>query len=383
MHNDTTRFIRRGIVFLLIASSPFIVQLLFPIDHFNYRSWEALWFYRFGDDTPFYTNRHLEKIEEGDLAYRTPYAIKKQVIWQTDAYGFRNGLDVHAPYDIIIVGDSNIVGTGLSQEQMLASVLHQKTNLSVYTFASANVLSNVNKLMSHIRFREHPPSIVIVGSIERRIHELHPLDVVQTPVTSRIRHPVRQRMIEEADRAFKLSFVRQFSSLVRDRIKGRKVIANGQTGMVFYKLAFDAQSNNLQKLNRTIGTIVDYDVYLRQNGITFIFLPIPDKETIYASDIPEAYARFRNESPFLRDLIRALDAHNVTTIDTLPAFKAEKDEHPLYILDDTHWNEYAINLTADLIIEELNKNLLLRDHFQPGYDLSYRMTVARLLAGTE
>lgn len=342
----------RGTLLFVIVFSPLLIQLFFPMDYFNYRAWEALRFDRLGSEKPFYTNRHLEKVEEGDLAYRTPYAVKKKVIWQTDKYGFRNYPSDDDQYDVVLIGDSNMVGSGVSQENTLASVLSRKTNLRVYSYASNNVNSNINKVLAEERFRKHPQKVIIVESIERHIQDLPAFEENFTSKRSVVRLSLFEKPIEKLDSLLKMSSIRYGVAIAKEKIKPRSIIVNPDTKMVFYKLALDNQQFNIKYFDRSVKNLIEYDNVLNRKGIKFIFLPIPDKETIYYSDIPEEYGMFRKESPFLENFIRVLEQNNVTVINTLENFKRNKQKG-LFFLDDTHWNEKAVNMTADLIVKEI------------------------------
>jgi hypothetical protein len=362
MKVNTKKFFKNAILFLAIVSLPLVIQAIFPIDYFNYRSWEALKFDKLSEDKPFYTDMYLHKIEEGDLGYRTKYAIKKDVVWQTDEYGYRNNL-IRDKYDIVIIGDSNIAGSGLSQDQILSSVLIQKTNLSVYSYSSAGVSSNINGFLSDKRFFENPPKIVIVGSIERRIADLPELE---KKITIKNNFEIRSltKIIEKMDSILKMSMFRYYYAIISEKISPRKIIVNEKTGMLFYNIGLENQKLNKINFNRSVDNIKSYKKVLEERGIQFIFLPIPDKENIYAYDLPERFKSFRNDSEFLMDFIKELKKNNITVIDTLNIFKNQK-EKGLFQLDDTHWNQNGVNITADLIKEVIeSSDFLKKEEFQ-------------------
>ncbi|MDI7259530.1 MAG: hypothetical protein QME90_06390, partial [Thermodesulfobacteriota bacterium] len=71
--------------------SIFIELFILPIDLFTFRVWESLVVRKYRNILagPFYPNMEITKIEEGDLAHHTRFAVKKEVQWITDRYGFR------------------------------------------------------------------------------------------------------------------------------------------------------------------------------------------------------------------------------------------------------------------------------------------------------
>src|SRR5882672_8068839 len=131
----------------------YVIELFFlPIDRFTFRVWEALYA---GENTslflpgPFYPASQLSKIEKGDLAPHSPLAVEKNVVWQIDDYGYRDDFSPAAPPKIVIVGDSIVAGSSLSQQETLAVQLSKKLGKPVYSFAPGSM----NRLLWDDRFR--------------------------------------------------------------------------------------------------------------------------------------------------------------------------------------------------------------------------------------
>ena len=105
---------------------------------------------------------HVVKNEHADkLGFRDPHPRK--VEWFTDQYGFRNRPRVTEParYDIVVVGDSNIVGSSHDQKDTIAEVLERKCNCAVYSYGGASKRQFFNDL----RFRKNPPRVIVVEAI--------------------------------------------------------------------------------------------------------------------------------------------------------------------------------------------------------------------------
>lgn len=351
MNKETKRFWIKGIIFFVICFSPLIVQELLPFDFFNYRVWEAVAYKYLDPEKQFYPKTKIEKIEEGELGYYTPYSIKKKNIWIIDEYGFRNYPSDNQSYDIVIVGDSFTVGSGLSQEETLSYVLSDKTGLKVYQYAYAGI----NDFISDERFVNNPPKIVVFEKTEREPIFLTSIPENITIRKIKIKNPILEKINQKLDSLLKLSIVRYSIARLEEKVMPRELILNEETNMLFYKDSLENQGTNLFLINSTTYRLIEYNNYFKEKGIKFIFLPIPSKETIYASDLPEKYAQFRNESPFLSNLIKNLKKADVAVIDTLYNFKKHKNEM-IYVLDDTHWNQKGINLTAELIIKKIKQD---------------------------
>jgi hypothetical protein len=104
------------------------------------------------------------------------------------------------------------------------------------------------------------------------------------------------------------------------------------------------------QFDKAVEVIKTYDEFLRSKGIRFIFLPIPEKENIY-------YEALQTQRPvFLEQLISTLRNLGIETVDTQTAFDdAFRKGVLLYHTNDTHWNENAVKITADLIKDLIEK----------------------------
>ncbi|MGB9628950.1 MAG: hypothetical protein ACPL6D_09830, partial [Thermodesulfobacteriota bacterium] len=128
------RFSLKLALFLLPILTALTVELfVLPMDFFTFRVWEAIVVRKFKNlfTGPFYPNINLTKVEEGDLTHHTKFSKKKKVKWITDRYGYRK-INTNGPFRIVIAGDSNIAGSGLSQEETLSEVLENQLKVKVY-----------------------------------------------------------------------------------------------------------------------------------------------------------------------------------------------------------------------------------------------------------
>lgn len=129
--------------------------LVLPLNQFTFRAWEALsvMHQRESLPGPFYPDRALVMAEAGDLDPRGPR--DRIAHWQTDRYGYRNVPEAAAdtPYDVVLVGDSHIAGSRLSQEETLSVELARLTGWSVYNHAHRGV-EDLVYLLRAPRFRK-------------------------------------------------------------------------------------------------------------------------------------------------------------------------------------------------------------------------------------
>jgi hypothetical protein len=331
-----------------------IELFLLPIDFFTFRVWEALLIREFRSILPghFYPRMEITKLETGgDLAHHTPFAIPKKVKWMTDRYGYRKEDAEGIKPQVVIVGDSNIAGHGLTQEEMLSEVLENQIKIPIYPYAP---VGSINTFLKDLRFRKSPPKVVIVSLIER--------DILKMPFPKQPkrredflpfyewRDKTKQtRWVQKVgvllDRFFKMNML----NYARARIRNTAVMDSRHFPSKFGPMFFvQGEAANKEVSNedfqRAVKTIEAYVQVLKRRGIRFIFLPIPNKENIYHECLPNS-----RRPIFLEQLIRELKNRNIETVDTQKAFEDEYRHSGtlLYFLDDSHWNAKGVQLAAD------------------------------------
>lgn len=332
-----------------------------PIDFFTFRALEALVVRKFRKVLPghFYPNMNLTKEEEGDLGYHTKYAIKRTVQWITDSYGYRKKGSDRLKYEVVIIGQSETFGSGLTQKEILSEVLEDKLNLGVYPFAPGGV----NTFLKQERFILHPPEIVIVSSMEKATLLLPPPKFSSVKkwapyetAGNIIRKMKEKRWVQSfvvfLDRVYKMNMLLYIRACIRrgfsDREEKDLNRADSKFGPILFLQGANANKDvPEEKLNQAIQTIKGYHDLLKSKGIRFIFLVSPDKETIF-------YESLGTPRPvFLEQLTARLKQLGVEIVDTQPVFEKafQKDSVLLYQRDDTHWNGNAVRIAADLLIK--------------------------------
>lgn len=344
-------------IILLPFLAAFCVELfLLPIDFFTFRPWETLVVQDSYNilEGPFYPNMTLVKTEEGgDLKATSVCAVMKEnLVWQTDAYGYRKAASSAHPYPIILIGDSNAAGSGLSQPHLLSEVLEKRLGKSVYPLAPAHV----KNIFKHGLLKQHKPEVVILEAIERHILPGHfPIPShadfqslsMQEKIIWAIRlNPFVQSAAIKLDRAFKANMIHY----IKARINPRQTRATGNAAGSSCPMLFlhgtaankDIPDSVRHKTAHEIKRLSDFFTH---KGIRFIFLPIPNKENIYHQDLGTA------KPLFLEKLIVDLRQSGVEVADAQKTFDeiTSKTSTPLYHRDDTHWNQAGVQAAARLI----------------------------------
>jgi len=316
-----------------------------PPNFFTHRSWEAL---IYKNPVPhmgaFYPNMHTTMSEQGDLGFNTRYGVtKQQVQWITDQLGFRNDSFIEDP-DVLFIGDSFIAGIALSQEETisnrLAAALDKKVkvyNMAPSSFANFNFFYKSNIVKK--------PRIIIFSCVERSMPSL--LTVEQEGNDRRLKY---LRSINKTfsfngvnsyiDRLFAFNTLKWAAAKINHRA-GRGYQSPADSSVIFLE-GKTAKRFGRVEANAVAATILSYKRYCDTLGIQFIFMPMPNKETVYYNLVP-----FAEQPSFLFQLDSILHQSGVATINTLGIYNRTNNAScTLYTKDDTHWNENATKIIA-------------------------------------
>jgi hypothetical protein len=353
--NSSTSNSKRPNAFLLallvVCALRALELFALPIESFTFRSWEALVVRRlyFALPGPFYPDRTVDMIEEGDLAPHTPLAVKKHVVFTTDSHGYRKRPANDDRWDAVIVGDSFTAGATLTQDDTLSEMLEKRVHERFYPLAPASI----GYFLDAERFKNNQPKLVILELMETFIPSGVPADSAPFAVATTWKQKLLQPLLKPfprlavlVDRLDKGIIYANASAMLKRLLK--KVPPAGNTPMLFRgdPGVLPEQVDGIARGIEAARAVVE------RRGMRFLFLPIPDKETIYwdlrpGIPKPDGLAR----------LIARLKKDGLPVVDTLSAFEAARRRAPrdfLYHTDDSHWNPRGVALTADLVARELS-----------------------------
>ncbi len=160
------RVVQRGTLLLLPFLALQLIELfVLPIDFFSFRVWEAALSAPYRYPGAFFPNLHVWKAKEYGDRYRTgdPQHVQaKSVEWYTDPYGWRNRPEVagQAKYDVVVLGDSNIVGSFLDQKDTLTEVLSSRANKTAYSYSMGG--DHISLFFKDARVLKKSPDLVVV-----------------------------------------------------------------------------------------------------------------------------------------------------------------------------------------------------------------------------
>ena len=352
-----------GLVFkkTMVFLSPFLAFLagylclelfVLPVNYFNYGIWGSLRIGYLTDYIPgfFYPRMHLAAIEPGgDLANRAESAIPKRMDFQTDEYGFRNSVGKAPSCKIVIVGDS-YAASGLCAQEMLTGVLGRKLHENIYSFAP----SNMNDFLNQAAFQRYSPSIVIFCCVERNLRALcAPLAPLPPGgpgkgwVAPFFGKQWFQNFMVWLDRVLKLPGWHHFYWRIHEN-DAPKSLAALKTGPLLF-LQGDAARIDVPEsfTERTADVVESYQKALKERGIRFIVVPVPNKESVYYG-----FLAHKNPPIYLHKIIKALKKRHIETIDLQTVFEkaAQGNKGYLYYPDDSHWNLAGIEVAANGLV---------------------------------
>ncbi len=364
------RFILRLLLFLIPFIALTVMELfVLPIDFFTFRAWEALTVSTLDNWLPgyFYPRKTIVRTEEGDSGHHTSFAVeRKNVVWQTDKFGYRNTKEMAKP-QAVIIGDSNTAGSGLTQKDMISEALARHLGAPAYSYAPASL----NTYLRERRFREHPPCAVVVAVIERNITVLRPVkEELAFPSALEKKYldlrcamkesPALQAVVVPIDRFLKANMLHSSRASLRRRVaalapredsapaKGGPVY---EQGFVVREKAFEPVPR--EQMNAAVAVALSYHNLLKRLGITFVFVPIPNKENIYYDLFPGA-----KKPVFIRELTAELRRAGVEVIDLQTAYDEtyRAKGQVVYQPDDSHWSALGVDIAARLLAETINRD---------------------------
>lgn len=258
----------------------------------------------------------------------------------TDEDGFRTPAVETDNYPILVYGDSTIFGAGLSDGETLPWRLAEITGLPVFNGARTS-LSNA---------LAHPAlgavEVVIDALTERNVYpRILKKRGIPKPVEYR---PIAAKGLTIAEAAGAIPPQRYSLPLILlktgERLAGDYNIWRKGNGEEPY--LFQRHRMRPEELDETVALIAARAKALEKQGLRYVFLPVPAKQTLYAGDVDD-YTR-----NFIPTLVTRLRAEGVEAVDLATPFQAHKDED-LFFHYDTHWNARGADLGARMLAEQL------------------------------
>lgn len=163
----------------------------------------------------------------------------------------------------------------------------------------------------------------------------------------------------ESHFAFRQEFVSAYS-FISETIFGTSPVSGvvtGSDGWLFYEDTVpDYQRTNIltdRQIHNTVRHLELIDEYCEENGMDFLFVIAPNKNTLYPEYMP--YYIAAGEGPSNRDLIReALNDSSVDYIDFGINDTFTDPDAVYYFRRDSHWNNMGAAIASDAMLQALN-----------------------------
>ena len=343
----------RYLLFFLPIITWLVIEASLPVTFFTYRHWEALSYSTFiPHQHHWYPNIESSKNAVGDLCHHTSHEIIKHEYWKTDQLGFRNDSLIRNA-DIILIGDSFVAGSGLSQEETITYQLNNLLDKNIRTYNLAPC-SFSDFIVYHEKGIISTPHLIIFSIVERNIPDpiVYYTNTHSTHIKSFIKELFEVLQLNiYLDKAFKGYSLKWLNARIFGQ-KGKGIPGITKSGMYFLNGKNQLYTN--KKLNPTISTLKSYKSYCEKIGSEFLFLPLPNKETVYYDMVP--LQKQPNYLDSLDSLLKLNEIASYNTNETMIQYRAMNDSL-IYHLDDTHWNAKGVQLVAKNLTKKIKSIL--------------------------
>jgi hypothetical protein len=125
----------------------------------------------------------------------------------------------------------------------------------------------------------------------------------------------------------------------------------GDRPIQYYRGLRPFTTDQLERYRQTLEARRDW---LAGRGIHYLFVILPNKDTVYPDFMPREYTKVQPRSR-CDQLIEFVKAHsNVRIVDVRDAMRVAKEHERVYDMTDTHWNPRGAFVAYRRIIEELS-----------------------------
>ena len=112
--------------------------------------------------------------------------------------------------------------------------------------------------------------------------------------------------------------------------------------------------------NEKIKRIKSLQNYCQKNGMDFILMVPPNKESVYRDYFPENIkTKYKNPKDWQKQAERLFTKNKINYLSVTKQIENQRkiENQDLYFNDDHHWSYYASSTAADLLMNKLEKDL--------------------------
>jgi alginate O-acetyltransferase complex protein AlgJ len=98
----------------------------------------------------------------------------------------------------------------------------------------------------------------------------------------------------------------------------------------------------------------DRQDWCRRRGIAYLFVAVPDKQTIYPDFVPQHISHYRDRTRLDRLMAHLARRPDLNILDLRPALAQARKHHDVYSKTDTHWNDRGCMVAYNAIMDRLD-----------------------------
>jgi hypothetical protein len=335
----------------------------------TFRAWESMTLFATANG-PFIPNAVYSNMRSsGDLANlaNLPHLRQyREEVFSTDAGGYRNRRETAKPFTgILLVGDSFVAGSGVSDALTLSEQLNTISGHRVYNGAGTPSLwellqsLQMNRGLVVWQQSERSPLLMSATVPEQSWKRLLVRRAFGNDRAAALLRMHRYITVLESYSPLHILLGRAVKFLQNDKIlpnpySSEAIAAKLRNEREILFLPSELKNYELDRPTDPEG-FVQLKMQLQKKGIGLLVLLVPDKYVVYHDLIVSASTR--PEHPQFLDIVeQRLVAANVPVLNLTPLFRKQaealltRDEY-LYWLDDTHWNAEGIREAAQAITD--------------------------------
>jgi hypothetical protein len=331
-----------------------------PLSAIAFRGWEAL--YEPSADTGLFRPNgcYCNSKSYGDLAALSNRPWLRQYrheVFTTDALGCRNCPDQGSagPPEVLLVGSSFSVGTGVADPETLASQLQALLGQRIYNAAGFRLdVPRIRHMAWLLGMRR---GLVIAECPERAVIPHEPSGAESVWERGPYQHWLTLVKRELAASQLRVLAQRAYKRFQNDCILPNPYAAtatpltlrNGAT------MLFLPEDLAIRQQQRPVDHAATYFSWLaaelRRDNLDLLLVLVPDKCAVYGPLLQEPDAVTEDADPYLDRLETAVRPTGIPVVNLLPVFRRragdllDRGEY-LYWRDDTHWNATGISVAA-------------------------------------
>lgn len=336
--------------------------------------------------------------EQALMGNLRPTEVQPPMSFTTDGLGFRwtpARLDAGPPRVVFFKGDSFTFGGALSDEDTLPAALSARLGVGVYNagrfFTDEDGVRQLDELL--VKLGADRPAVVCLylESHERRFLSSYAEDVrrgrdgggvagrVGTLAFGERRYAELRESVREARRRYgawwnisplKIASIRAYKRLyngsllpnqAEDRVEARR-LPNGERILLNpEKLRERGVPPDERLMRRTVEYFIWMDEHFRSRGMNFWVVLVPDKETVYASQLAGDQSGPPASSEPLSVLEAELARRDIRVLNAATALRRTAAEdwaaaNLTFYREDHHWNPRGVSVVADALAEAMRRD---------------------------